>query len=448
METERVDRAPQPPQTSTGKHRRTIGFERALQKGQIAPKCSRPIVSGRIRRPAEQVGMAEMAAGRGKARIKAGDRAAIGFVMAMRGIVGRFLRQRRHLVRDADQACVERQLGAERVQLFEIECHHAFALATQRPAQRLRGHERIAIAIAADPTPHAKEGRQFDILPGRIGRAESILDLPVETRQLAQEGIVVIGQAVRDLVDDLEPCVPHDARLPERQNGTTQPLLAFHLLLGRQPRAVAKSQKLGDLALAIESALAPHFRRVRGQNRTDECLGEEGVEVAAGQAGLADFAQRRGHGAIARSRSRNGVGARAAYVMLILGDIGQMREIAEGADDLDGRQARQAGQYRIQLGARGLVLVPVEADRGLADAFDKLENRLTLLRPHRVAEQTPQQANVIPERKVFIAALIPDRGAGRQSPFYRRIWLTGLSFRSLRALFEPGNIGRRIRRRT
>ncbi len=142
------------------------------------------------------------------------------------------------------------------------------------------------------------------------------------------------------------------------------------------------------------------------------------------------------------------MGPRAAYVVLILRNVGQVREIAEGADDLNGRQTRQAGQDHVQFGARALILVAVEANRGLADTLDKFEDRFALLSPHSVAQHTPEQANVIPQRHVFVAAVIPDRGTRRQTLLRCLIWLAGLSLCILRALFAPGHIGRRIRGRT
>ena len=46
----------------------------------------------------------------------------------------------------------ERQFGAERMQFLEIKAQHAAALHAQRAAHDVRRHERVAIAIAADPT--------------------------------------------------------------------------------------------------------------------------------------------------------------------------------------------------------------------------------------------------------------------------------------------------------
>ena len=63
---------------------------------------------------------------------------------------------------------------------------------------------------------------------------------------------------------------------------------------------------------------------------------------------------------------------------------------------------RQAVQRRLELAARGFVLVAVEADRGLADALDDLEDRLALLAADRVAEDAAEQPDVIAQRKILV----------------------------------------------
>ena len=51
------------------------------------------------------------------------------------------------------------------------------------------------------------------------------------------------------------------------------------------------------------------------------------------------------------------------------------------------------------------VVVPVEADRGLPDAFDQIEYVGTFLIAHGVAEDTPEQANIVPQPGVLLQRL-------------------------------------------
>ena len=57
---------------------------------------------------------------------------------------------------------------------------------------------------------------------------------------------------------------------------------------------------------------------------------------------------------------------------------------------------------RLELAAGVLILVAVEADRGLADALDDLEGRLPLLLAHRVAENASQKPDVVAKGKVLV----------------------------------------------
>ena len=89
--------------------------------------------------------------------------------------------------------------------------------------------------------------------------------------------------------------------------------------------------------------------------------------------------------------------ARAADVVQILSDVGEVREVAEGADN-PGRLAwRQAVQQTFQFPPRCFILVAVEADGGLADALDQAKHRLAFLAAYGVAEDAAEQTDVLAE---------------------------------------------------
>src|SRR4051794_35024119 len=85
---------------------------------------------------------------------------------------------------------------------------------------------------------------------------------------------------------------------------------------------------------------------------------------------------------------RTGPGERSsrADIVLVFGDIGQMREIAEGSHHFDRPLARQTVERRFHLAARAIVAVTPEGDRDLPDTLDCSESRVTLLLSHRLAE--------------------------------------------------------------
>ena len=88
------------------------------------------------------------------------------------------------------------------MQFVEVEIERTFALHAQRATQHFGHHEWIAVAVAADPAPHAEKRRQFGVLESRVVGRELVFDLGIDPRQLAQECVVIIGEIVGDLIAD------------------------------------------------------------------------------------------------------------------------------------------------------------------------------------------------------------------------------------------------------
>ena len=91
--------------------------------------------------------------------------------------------------------------------------------------------------------------------------------------------------------------------------------------------------------------------------------------------------------------------------MLVLGDVGEMREVAEGPHDRQRLVGAQAVEDRLELAPRAGLVVAMEADRGLADLLDELEGLLALLLAHRVAEDAAEQADVVAQRPVLVGVV-------------------------------------------
>jgi len=114
-----------------------------------------------------------------------------------------------------------------------------------------------------------------------------------------------------------------------------------------------------------------------------------------------------------RSRRSAGVAARAHLpdVVLILGDIGEVREIAEGAHDANGFADRHAVEDDFQLAPRRAIVIAMEPDRGLPDALDQIEHVGAFLIAHGVAENSPEQPDIRTqpgvgfERQGFVGAM-------------------------------------------
>ena len=251
----------------------------------------------------------------------------------MRGGIGRTLRQGIQFLRNADDARTERQLAAELVQLVEIEAQGAAAVQASGLAQRVGGDKRIAVAIAADPAPQSEEAGDLLRRCFRIQLLQLVLQRAIEARHLAQKGVVVVAEAVGDLVENRQLGAAQEARLPQGRHGTAQLRFDLRRLLVGQPHAIALLEQRRDRYFECHDALAPHLRRVRGQHRADEGGVEEAAQIRHADPGFRRAGQSVGH----RAGPRRGTGQRmragSPDMMLVLGDIGQVREIGAGTNE-------------------------------------------------------------------------------------------------------------------
>src|SRR5215475_9213323 len=135
-----------------------------------------------------------------------------------------------------------------------------------------------------------------------------------------------------------------------------------------------------------------------GEYRANEGIREEALQPRLGNGRITSASKRVGHGAFPRCRSGQRVGSRPADVMLIFGDIGELRKVAESADDLDVLAMREAIQYRFEFLPRGFIFIAVKADRGPANLLNDRENGLAFLAAHRIAKNASEQTNIVTQR--------------------------------------------------
>ena len=146
--------------------------------------------------------------------------------------------------------------------------------------------------------------------------------------------------------------VRHSTRIARRRCSSLRRQFESRRRRSRRARRAA-----GDLQFAVDRAFAPHLGRVGGQHRADQRAVEEvRASAAAVEAGRARAA--RAHGASSPGAARSGphMGAVAADVVLVLGDVGEMRKIAEGAHDGERLLVVETVQDRGQLAARAASL--------------------------------------------------------------------------------------------
>src|SRR6516165_1207532 len=141
-----------------------------------------------------------------------------------------------------------------------------------------------------------------------------------------------------------------------------------------------------------------------GEYRANDGTREKVLQPGTGNLRITRASKRVGHGAFAWSGRGQRVGSCPADVMLVFGDVGELRKVAESADDLDVLSMREAIQRRFELVARGFIFFAVEADRGLADVLDDREDRLAFLAAHRIAKNAAEQTDIVTQGQILVGS--------------------------------------------
>jgi hypothetical protein len=144
-----------------------------------------------------------------------------------------------------------------------------------------------------------------------------------------------------------------------------------------------------------------HFGGMRRQDRlhvhSRQTPGHLGPREAARDRFVEKSWQRRGQGRTPFTPRR----AMPPDVVPVFGDVGEQREITEGADHGDRLGRRQPIEECRQPLARLDVLEAPARHRELPDRLDAVESRRPLVGPQRVAEDAPEEADVLAELGVL-----------------------------------------------
>ena len=147
-------------------------------------------------------------------------------------------------------------------------------------------------------------------------------DLHIEARQFVEEGFLEVGDAVLDFVEHLEAHRTQHARLPQGQDGVGQTEVVLRFLVRRHPLALALVEQVREVAVVANQALALNLRRMRGEDRRDQRVGEEVGDGLRRDLALGEAVEGVDEAAFARRRTRQVMGAPAPDVVLVLGDVG------------------------------------------------------------------------------------------------------------------------------
>ena len=227
-----------------------------------------------------------------------------------------------------------------------------------------------------------------------------VFDVTVQARNLAQEGAGVIAERVLDLVFHRQALEADHAGLPQLGDaGADQGLVLFQLALGVQ--LVALGDQFGNGPLGIQNAFALHFGRVGRQYGRDPRLFQGLGDVLGAQVGGVQTLQRQAERAFLLVALAF-VEMAAPHMVAVFGQVGQVREIAEGADDGDGLVTAEVLEQAVQRLAGVGILFQAKRHRQLAHPLDQLVGLAPLVLTQGVAQDPAQQANVVSQRSVFL----------------------------------------------
>ena len=192
--------------------------------------------------------------------------------------------QRCQRLRDrAQQSSRQTQFLMERRQLIEVMPHHRPGSTGRRLRHDLGRHERVAVAIAADPGAHADHRHAIEV-GIRIRGGQGGTDIVVQRGDHLEERGTVVPQSGDDLVGDGEPTEPDQRRLPQQQDLPADVGGQCGLLARRELGPRPDTHEFGDTVLRVEDAAPTGLGGMRGDHRDHFRLAESGRDVRVLQA--------------------------------------------------------------------------------------------------------------------------------------------------------------------
>ena len=280
------------------------------------------------------------------------------------------------------------------------------AVAPERGLEHLRGDERIAVAIAAHPAADRDERRKLRARAIARQARDRILDVGDDARHRVDEGVAEIGERVLDLVAHAQLHRAQHARLPQGGDEAAKLGHARLEVLGKRVRRIHLPEPFRDRELAVERALALHFGRMRREHRLDANRRERERRLLAPRAACAGLGEEPAQRRRQRRRALAPVIAFAADVVAILRDVGEEREVAERANHRHGLLVAEPVERGREPLARGHVLEAPARHREAAYFLDHVEGRRALVGADGVAQEPPEEADVLGEPRVLVVAVV------------------------------------------
>ncbi len=301
----------------------------------------------------------------------------------------------------------------------------------QRLRGDLRGHARVAVAVAADPRPRLQERpdtRRSRPRPARVGRGtvrpsgrrvERRIERPVQPRDDREQGRVEEGHRRADLIERGRADEAQIRGPPQQRDLLAQAAADLAILRWRQAWIVEPGEEHGAAAERDERGPPAGLGRVCGEDRPDREPADERVELLVGPAEPAQADDGMGDRIVEHAIPRGPfTPAQRPYPAARLGQVDQPEIQREGTDDrLRGVEIERA-QLLVEAGPLERVVVAAEGDRPLPDPFDEREQLRPGLLRDDLAEQGTEQSDLDRQRIACTRRPDPERlrgdGGGRR----------------------------------
>src|SRR5215813_5130464 len=291
---------------------------------------------------------------------------------------------------------------------------HGVAVLSQDQAllqpQRLPGdfgsHERVAVAVAADPRAEPERRRPV----AQFGAGKILFQLALQLVEQRRRGVeqrrVEVIKPVIDLVEHRRLRVTHLVGLPYRFDLGREPRLQFVAEARGQIFVVEVGEEVGDSAMFFEQGSARGFGRVRGHYRHDvQTIDHPLQQVRVGEVSPQppqSLGQRPALRLIGRAQF---VKALATDAVILLRDVDQLKVDREGPDHAYRLVQTQSSKqtFKLTLGPGRLpgALGSAKSFAESADVLFNLKKALSSETLERFAQQIAQPTNVRPQRRVF-----------------------------------------------
>ena len=263
-------------------------------------------------------------------------------------------------------------------------------------ARDVRGDERVAVPVAADPRAEAHEGRSPDRAAARVVPEQPVVEQAVDLRDDLEQRLVEHAHRRPDLVERGRPGGAERRGAQEVRDLLEQPPFVLGAR-GGVLRAVPLVDEVGDAADGRGDRAATGLGRVGGQHGVEA----EGLEPCGGlvRTHLVHEFGVGGGERVARDTAVVATLTEDAHTVVLLGQVRQVEVRREGAGDLFcplRRQRRDDG-----LGPRSTVGVValVRRDDRRTERLDVLEQVVAAA----LAEHPPEQAAEVADVRAQVA---------------------------------------------